>query len=353
VTSCHHNVHGSQATGARLTLFAVLRVAALAAVALAAAVPRPESEGESPGPGTSAAPGDYPALHSVPKLARDGNPGLGVYPALRDPQQLTFPSPAAVARARRWARRRRGRVSFAVADTRHGLVGMTAGRRYDSVSLIKAMILVAYLDKLARENRRPTRQEDFWLDAMIRVSDNESAGRLFHRLGADPLRQLARRAGMRSFAIRGSWSEAKLTAADQVRLFSALDRLLAPSQRKFARYILSAVEPQQSWGIPAAARPRWHTFFKGGWRPGGRGDLVHQGALLENGRRHIAIAVLTDGNPNEKYGHATVRGIAQRLLRRAVKAPPTPRVEPGQLSPLQALSGYRPPEPRPLRRLIS
>jgi hypothetical protein len=126
---------------------------------------------------------------------------------------------------------------------------------------------------------------------------------------------------------------------------------LAPSQRKFARYILSAVEAQQSWGIPAAARPRWHTFFKGGWRPGGRGDLVHQGALLENGHRRIAIAVLTDGNPSEKYGHATVRGIAQRLLRRAPKAPASPRVEPGRLSPLQALSGYRPPEPRPLRRL--
>src|SRR5204863_6866765 len=101
----------------------------------------------------------------------------------------------------------------------------------------------------------------------IRVSDNESASQLFRRLGPGAVRPIARRAGMGHFAIGASWSEARLTAADQARFFSALDRLVAPSRRTFARYILSVVQPQQSWGIPAAARPRWHPFFKGGWRP--------------------------------------------------------------------------------------
>ena len=277
---------------------------------------------------------------------------MGAYPALRDPQRLSFPSPAAVEAARKWASGRKGRVAFAVADTRRGITGMRANRRFRSASLAKAMLLVAYLRKLAREHRSPRGQESFWLDAMIRVSDNESASQLFRRLGPGRMRQVGRRAGMRSFAIGRSWSESEVTAADQARLFSTIDELVPPGRRDFVRNLLSRIEAKQSWGIPAAARPRWQAFFKGGWRPDGRGDLVHQGALLERGGRRIAVAVLTDGNPNEDYGRATVRGVAQHLLR-----PPSVRraaaVEPGRLSPLQALSGYRPPEPRPLRRLSS
>jgi hypothetical protein len=160
---------------------------------------------------------------------------------------------------------------------------------------------------------------------------------------------------MRSFSVGGSWSEARVTAADQARFFLRLNRLLAPGQRVFGRYLLSVVEPQQSWGIPAAARPMsWQVFFKGGWRPKGSGQTVHQAALLERGHRSIAIAVLSDGDPSEPYGHETVKGVARRLLSRARPAPfPRYGAEPGQLAPIQALDGYRPPPAPPLRPLSS
>src|SRR5215204_4022359 len=78
-----------------------------------------------------------------------------------------------------------------------------------------------------------------------------------------------------------------------------MDRLLpAPRRRSYAPYLLSHVAPFHTWGIPRAARPRgWRVFFKGGWRPDGSGQLVHQAALLERAPRRIAIAVLTDGSP--------------------------------------------------------
>jgi hypothetical protein len=65
----------------------------------------------------------------------------------------------------------------------------------------------------------------------------------------------------------------------------------------------------------------------------------------------VAIAVLTNLNPSETYGHATVRGVAQRLLRTSGGRPPG--VAPGLLAPLTALRGYRPPDPKPLKPTAS
>jgi beta-lactamase class A len=309
-------------------------------------------------PGTADT-GVYPTLRGVWRLALPGGTStdgvVGVYPALSDPGRLAYPSAAAVDAARRYVKHRRGRVSFAVADLRGGIAGEHVNRVYRSASLSKAMLFVAYLDKLAHERRKPDGKESFWLDAMIRVSDNESAISLYKRLGPGPMRALARRAGMRSFSVGGSWSEARVTAADQARFFLRLNQLLAPGQRVFARYLLSVVQAQQSWGIPAAARPMsWQVFFKGGWRPNGSGQVIHQAALLERGSRHIAIAVLSDGDPGEDYGHETVKGVTLRLLSPARPAPfPRYGAEPGQLAPIQALDGYRPPPAPPLRPLSS
>ena len=107
-----------------------------------------------------------------------------------------------------------------------------------------------------------------------------------------------------------------MTAADQVRLFIAVDRLVPRRHRGYARMLLSRVVPEQRWGIPRAARPDWRVLFKGGWRPEAGGHLVHQAARLERGRRRLAIAVLTRGNPSHRYGTETVRGVTARLIGR-------------------------------------
>jgi hypothetical protein len=271
--------------------------------------------------------GVYPSLRGVAALERPGGRStdgvVGVYPALTDLGQLAFPTAAAVDAAARYVRRRRGRVSFAVADLRGGIAGYHVRRPYRAASLSKAMLFVAYLNKLAREHRKPDAREAFALDAMIRVSDNDSAIALYKRLGPEPMRALARRAGMRGFAVDGRWSEARVTAADQARFFLQLDRLLPPGRRVFARYLLSSVQEQQSWGIPAAARRMgWEVFFKGGWRPRGGGQIVHQAALLERGWRRIAVAVLSEDDPSEDYGHATIAGVTRVLLSKAPPKPP-------------------------------
>jgi hypothetical protein len=56
-------------------------------------------------------------------------------------------------------------------------------------------------------------------------------------------------------------------------------------------------------------------FFKGGWRPENGGWIIHQVALVERGKRRASLAVLTDGDRTDGYGHETIRGIAKRVLR--------------------------------------
>ncbi|MFL5865912.1 MAG: serine hydrolase, partial [Thermoleophilaceae bacterium] len=200
-------------------------------------------------------------------------------------------------------------------DDRGGIAGQDFDERFASASLSKAMILVAYLYRAARSHQKLTPAEIAWLAEMIRVSDNFSTSALFKRLGPEPIRQVAKRAGMRSFSIGNDWAGARVTAADQARFFLAIDRLLPASQRSFARYLLEHVASFHSWGIPEAARPLgWRVYFKGGWRPDAHGELIHQAALLERGARRIAIAVLTSAGPSERYRQETIRGIARRLL---------------------------------------
>jgi hypothetical protein len=83
------------------------------------------------------------------------------------------------------------------------------------------------------------------------------------------------------------------------------------AHRRYARKLLSSIVPEQRWGMaPVARRERVKIFFKGGWRSG----ITHQVALLERGRRRIALAVLTSGSPSMAYGQETIERIAVRIL---------------------------------------
>jgi hypothetical protein len=199
---------------------------------------------------------------------------------------------------------------------------------------------VAYLRRTAELSQA----DRLRLGYMIRISDNSSADTIYRRVGDPALRALARRAGMTRFRIAGDWANATLTAADQARFFLAIDRLLPARHRAFARSLLEGVAAEHTWGIPDSSRPRWRTFFKGGWRPQEDGEFVHQGALLERGGRRVAMAVLSDRNPDMRYGERSIEGVARRLL-----ASPRSTAPVGRLAPLAALAGYRPP---PQRRLL-
>ena len=184
-----------------------------------------------------------------------------------------------------------------------------------SASVVKAMLLVGYLRRDDVRRRSLTPAEQARLGAMICVSDNAAATQTYGMLGDTALRDVARRAGMRRYDVRGHWANSQITAADQARFFARVDQLVPERHRSYAMRQLASIANGQRWGIPEGIDASDDVWFKGGWRGTGRGQLVHQAALVEHAGARWSVAILTDGNPSHAYGVQTVRGIAERLFR--------------------------------------
>jgi hypothetical protein len=210
---------------------------------------------------------------------------------------------------------RTGSASFAVVDEHRRVHAYRGAVPYSSASLVKAMLLVAYLDRRDVRHRRLRGSERRLLGPMIRVSDNDAASAIYARVGPGGLIRLARRSGMRRFVPNPVWGGCQVTARDQARFFSRLRALLPPRHRTYGLALLRHIVSYERWGIPRGAPEGWRIYFKGGWFKNDDGWRVHQAALLERGGRHLSIAVLTRGNPNLEYGAATITGVTSRLLR--------------------------------------
>jgi hypothetical protein len=213
-----------------------------------------------------------------------------------------------------YASHRHGAIAFAVrTPTRHW--GWLATHVFPSASVLKAMLLVAYLD-LPSVRARPLGPSDRALLApMIHRSDNAAAGRVLAIVGPDRLRGLAHRAGMHRFTpVTGIWGLSQIDAADQARYFLRIDSLVAPRHRAYAMRLLHGITPAQRWGIARVRPAGWRLYFKGGWGSG-TGWVDHQVALLTRGDERLSVAILTHLDGSHAYGEETLRGIAARLLR--------------------------------------
>jgi hypothetical protein len=239
---------------------------------------------------------------------------LALTPAAASAHAPAFPSAKRLAAARHYVAHRHCVCSFAVIDSAGRLRGFAPHRVYVTASVVKAMLLVSYLRKIGK--RAPNAAERGALGPMITVSDNRRASAVYRRVGDAALRRLARRAGMKRFSVFGDWGSAHFSAEDQARFMLRFDRLVPKRNRSYARRLLASIVHRQRWGFARfSLKAGWKTFFKGGWRRTGRGQLVHEVALFQRGGRRFSLAVLTDGNPSMAYGTRTLRGVAKRLFR--------------------------------------
>ena len=218
-----------------------------------------------------------------------------------------------VGAARAYSQGRAGEVSFALRTDRH-LYGLHVRRTVPSASVLKAMLLVAYLRRPVVRDRRLRRGDLDLLRPMVRRSDNTTASRVRDIVGNSWLVALARRVGMRAFAPASIWGLSRINAADQTLFFLHLDRFVPRRHRDTALTLLGSIVPPQRWGVGQVQPPGWALYFKGGWGSGS-GAVDHQVALVRRGKRRLSIAILTTGSPSHDYAKQTLRGVAARLLR--------------------------------------
>ena len=216
--------------------------------------------------------------------------GLLAAPAAAAPPPDWRPGFAA---ARAYAAGRAGQVSFALrTEDRHwSFRGTTA---YRSASVVKAMLLVAYLRQADVRDRALRPGERALLDPMIRRSDNGAATTIDGRVGMPALAALARRAGMRAFLPHPVWGGSQITADDQARFFLRIDRLLPARHRRYGMRLLRTVIPAQRWGLAQAVPDGWRIAFKGGWGPGRDAGRPAPGRALHD-RGAAGVARGADG----------------------------------------------------------
>jgi beta-lactamase class A len=216
----------------------------------------------------------------------------------------------------KYARERRGNISFAVRFPAGRLYGYRTQRTAPSASVLKAMLMVSYLNLRGVRSRKLRRSDLELLTPMIRWSDNRTAYRIRVLVGAGRLNRLARKVRMRRFwpAPAGSWGLSRITAADQTRFFLELERFIVPRHRATALRLLRTITRSQRWGIGQVIPKGWTAYFKGGWGSG-TGAIDNQVVLLTRGNQRISAAVLTTADGSHAYGKATLRGVFKRLLR--------------------------------------
>jgi len=247
-------------------------------------------------------------------LALWGAAAAGAAGAAPPPGAAAEPWAPDVRAAEQFARLRAGEIAFSVRTParswhRH------ADRPFRAASVLKALLLVAYLDRRGVRSRPLDARRRALLARMIRRSDSQAASLLMEIVGTGGLRRLARSAGMTRFIPDAPvWGHSRITARDSSRLFLRIDRLLPERHRDYAMGLLETIVGSQRWGIAEAHPPGWRLFFKGGWGSGS-GLVDHQAALLTNGEQRVSLAILTRDNPSHAYGKQTLLGIARRLLR--------------------------------------
>jgi hypothetical protein len=233
-----------------------------------------------------------------------------------------YPSLAAIHRAEGYLNSRGGHTALAVVTTEGREYGIRIHDRFITGSLVKAMLLVAYLrrlDAMGQHTVDPTSNSILY--PMINVSDNNAATRCWSIVGNAGLYSVAHAAGMTDFSVDTSaswgseWGAALLSAADQARFFFEMDSLIPKEFVGYARNLLSTISAADTWGIPTVARPLgYQVFFKAGWRPSPDIFLVHQAARLEGHGRTFSMAVMTDGDNGMGDGISKIEGTTRALL---------------------------------------
>ncbi|MEU1587054.1 serine hydrolase [Micromonospora sp. NPDC005710] len=226
-------------------------------------------------------------------------------------------------RIRAYVERYDGHLAVAALD-RQGTAAVTVGtRRFETASIVKVNILAALLLRQNPPGRALSADTRRLAEAMIVSSDNDAAGALWQRIdGSRGLAAANRALGLRETKPSVHWGITTTTAADQLRLLTALtspDGPLTPQDRTFVMGLMQKVIPDQRWGVTAARETGSRSsYVKNGWDTVDVDDgrwLVNSIGRIVEARHDWLIAVLSDHHVSQKEGIRVVERAATYVLK--------------------------------------
>jgi hypothetical protein len=213
-----------------------------------------------------------------------------------------------------YQRDRTGDIAFAV-RTPWKLYSYRPDHPEWSASVLKAMLMVASLNRPSVAGRALNDSDRSLLYPMITRSDNDAANQVDVIVGNGGLSALAARVGMTNFVpSQPVWGASEVTVSDQTKFFLHIDSYIPARHRAYAMRLLRSIVPSQRWGIGEVAPRGWKLYFKGGWGSG-TGLIDNQVVLLVRGCTRVSIAVLTMHDASHDYGKDTLKHIFRKLLK--------------------------------------
>ncbi|MFC4013005.1 serine hydrolase [Nonomuraea purpurea] len=231
----------------------------------------------------------------------------------------------------RYMSQRPGRIVYGALDL---VTGVSFGQGEHDRDMITASgakvdIVAALLHSRAGELNEEERE---LAERMIKESDNKAADAMWSRVGGtDVMTGFYDRIGLRETTPGPGtyWGGTLTSPADRIRLLQVLVRgggELSSTDRRLVLRLMEQVQPDQAWGVSAAARPGDRVALKNGWTP--RPFIRETWAVTSYGRvvgpgRDLLLAVQTDEQPGEEVGIETVEGIARTIGARLDALSPT------------------------------
>jgi len=197
-------------------------------------------------------------------------------------------------------------------------VSINADRTFQTASIVKFDILATRLLQAQRAGHSLSSGQRSLAFRMITQSDNNAASALYAADGgAGGVRAANKTFGLTETHPASSWGRTRTTAADQIRLLGAVFKTggaLSAANQKYMLSLMSKVEPDQAWGITAAATSAaTGVYVKNGWvEMDAYGHMQGDnsiGRIVEPGHDWL-IATMSNYNRSDKAGEKILGALA-------------------------------------------
>jgi beta-lactamase class A len=206
-------------------------------------------------------------------------------------------------------------ITVAVENLRTGqILQFRPGLVQHTASTLKVDILATLLTQAQAAGRSLAPAEQALAVPMIEDSLDSAADALWVRLGPAAVAAFERAAMMTDTtpAADGIWGTTTTTALDRLAMIRTLvqpNNLLTESSRAYVLNLMEHINPLQDWGATGGVPPGVTVALKNGFATIDGWQINTTGWVSGDGRDYL-IAALTDENPTEGYGIATVNAIS-------------------------------------------